>query len=675
MAEDVIQSFLVALGFTVKQDQQRQFTNALAGAKTAALALAASLTGVVATIAKVAEGYEALYYQSQRVGAAVQNIQALRYELAQVGGSAAGASAALEGIGTFLRSSPNAEGFFQRLGIQTRDANGSLRDTTALLHDFAQQAKTMPFYRAAAYGQVLGIDQNTLMALMRDTGAFGAQLKAMYRAAGIDGQQAAAGSAAFMQELRGLGAALQVLRDKVALSLEKGVGGDIARLRMLLVANFGRISAVILEVTRFIVGLGWALITLVERAAGLVGDLVDWFDGLDRGTRRWVEGIGLLTAAWYLLSRGFLASPLGRVIALGVALLGLYDDYKTFKEGGKSLIDWKQWEPGIEALLDSVHTIEGAFKDMWPAIKGYVSPLLDFLKHELVQGMKDAMLDVQDLVQAADDSLHGRWASARGHLAAIGSREAASSRDDLAAANVASGGVLAGSASRALDHSASDDALGLYGDHVNGLTRSWRYLSGQTSRAEGSGFDILTGLGLDRTHALALLGNFRQESDLDPDARNGHHYGIEQWSDDRADALKTQTGIDVRTAGYADQLKAAVWEITAGNERGHAQAFFNAEDLTSATEAFAGDVERSGEKPGMPGFGARIAYAHQADQRLRFAAGGNATINAGGSPRVTQTNNITVNGAASPDATARSVLRHQDYASEALIRNMGPLNQ
>ncbi|WP_218821838.1 hypothetical protein, partial [Staphylococcus aureus] len=36
----------------------------------------------------------------------------------------------------------------------------------------------------------------------------------------------------------------------------------------------------------------------------------------------------------------FLASPIGIILALGTALALLYDDWKTWKEGGKSLIDW-----------------------------------------------------------------------------------------------------------------------------------------------------------------------------------------------------------------------------------------------------------------------------------------------------------------------------------------------
>jgi hypothetical protein len=45
-------------------------------------------------------------------------------------------------------------------------------------------------------------------------------------------------------------------------------------------------------------------------------------------------------AAWKLLNLSFLATPLGLLLTGFTALLSLWDDFKTFKEGGQSLINW-----------------------------------------------------------------------------------------------------------------------------------------------------------------------------------------------------------------------------------------------------------------------------------------------------------------------------------------------
>ncbi len=597
MAATTIQEFLVGLSWKLDENSQRKFSDALVGGKVAAVALAGALTGLVATIAKVAEGYEQLYYASQRTGATAGNMQALAYAVSQVGGSAAGAASSLEAVGRFLRTSPGAESFIARLGVQTRDASGNLRDTTALLTDLGARFRTMPYYRANAYAGVLGIDERTLQALIRGTGQFSEQLKAMYRAAGVDATAAAKGSAVFMQQLRGLGAALQVLRDKVALSLEHGVGGDIDRLRKLLVDNFGRISAVIVEVSQFVVRLGDALVRLSGRAAELIGPIVDWFDHLDTSNKKWIETIGLTLFAWRALSKGILATPLGRTLAAFSALLLLFDDFRTWKEGGKSAIDWSKWIGDINDVEASVKKIQDAFKDMAPIIKGYLAPLVDYLKNDLVLGMKEAMADLADLVQAADDLLHRRWSAAAAHLGNVASRAGASEADDM----VRMGAITD-------NHGSAAGGL---------LSRAWNYLSGNLAKQQGTGYGILRGLGLDRVHALAMLGNFQEESGLRPGAigPDGHHYGIEQWSDERADKILAGTHIDVRTASYADQLKAAVWELF-NSQSSHARPFLASRDLTGAAAAFA-----------------------------------------------------------DPHAVGKAVAKQQDWVVASLVRNMGPLNR
>ena len=60
--------------------------------------------------------------------------------------------------------------------------------------------------------------------------------------------------------------------------------------------------------------------------------------------------IGLLK----LFRLAFLASPIGIILALASALYLLYDDYKTWKEGGKSLIDWSKWTNGIDKIIAKI---------------------------------------------------------------------------------------------------------------------------------------------------------------------------------------------------------------------------------------------------------------------------------------------------------------------------------
>lgn len=96
------------------------------------------------------------------------------------------------------------------------------------------------------------------------------------------------------------------------------------------------------------IGLRFTLVALafsgMIRVFGLLGKFLPTIKNL----------IWLLKA----LRLAFLSSPLGMILALGTALALLYDDYKTWREGGKSLIDWSKWAEDIDkglAILGSIY--------------------------------------------------------------------------------------------------------------------------------------------------------------------------------------------------------------------------------------------------------------------------------------------------------------------------------
>ena len=119
---------------------------------------------------------------------------------------------------------------------------------------------------------------------------------------------------------------------------------------------------------------------------------------------------GALVIAWRILNGAFVMSPIGMITALGLAVLALYDDYKTWKEGGQSLIDWKKWEPqikgaikGVDDLKDAVMRLLGIDPQTWTA-KWDMSNLMENL------GELSKMLDgIARLLNAIKD---GRWKDA-----------------------------------------------------------------------------------------------------------------------------------------------------------------------------------------------------------------------------------------------------------------------
>ncbi|SUD94224.1 Uncharacterised protein [Ralstonia mannitolilytica] len=365
---DTIREFLVGLGFKVDEAGQKRFVDGVENATVKVVKLGAAVAttaaAVVAGVAKIADQMEGLYFASLRTKATVENIQALGFAASQMGSSAEAARGSLESLARFMRNSPGAEGLLHSIGVQTRDANGALRDTTEIMGDLGARFAQMPYYLSNAYAQALGIDEKTLMAMREGMGQFSDEYKEMLAKAGMDSQEAAKSSHEFMNEVRSLGAAFVILGQKVASTLTGKLAGDLHRFRDGVVDNFGRVADIVEKVARGVLTVADVVSTLALRGMQAIGAVVDWFNGLDGTVKTIIETVAALGVAWKLLSAGFLATPIGRIVALGTAILALYDDYKVWKEGGKTLIDWSQWEPGIKAAGAGIRWLKDLLSDM-----------------------------------------------------------------------------------------------------------------------------------------------------------------------------------------------------------------------------------------------------------------------------------------------------------------------
>ncbi|MFM3310600.1 transglycosylase SLT domain-containing protein, partial [Klebsiella pneumoniae] len=352
MNAETLKDFLISLGFKVDEAGARKFDAVVAGTTLRAIELGvkveAAALSVVAFTAKIASGLDDLYWASQRTGATVEGIKQIGYAVSQVGGSVDGARGSLENLARFMRNNPGAEGFLNRLGVQTRDASGNMRDMATIFTGVGQRLSSMPYYRANQYAQMLGLDENTLMAMRRGIGQFSGEYTAMAKAIGYNADVAAVSSNKFMTSLRSFGLMAGMARDKIGSSLADGLAGSLDRLRRQILENFPKIEGAITGTVKGILWAGEMVGRIIYRLIQAASDIRAWWIGLDSDTQKLIQTLGGLLVAWRLLNAAMLASPVSWVLALAAAILLLYDDYRTWKEGGKSLIDWKQWEPAIE---------------------------------------------------------------------------------------------------------------------------------------------------------------------------------------------------------------------------------------------------------------------------------------------------------------------------------------
>ena len=421
MNAETLKDFLISLGFKVDEAGARKFDAVVAGTTLKAIELGvkveAAALSVVAFTAKIASGLDDLYWASQRTGATVEGIKQIGYAVSQVGGSVDGARGSLENLARFMRNNPGAEGFLNRLGVQTRDASGNMRDMATIFTGVGQRLSSMPYYRANQYAQMLGLDENTLMAMRRGIGQFSGEYTAMAKAIDYNADVAAVSSNKFMTSLRSFGLMAGMARDKIGSSLADGLAGSLDRLRRQILENFPKIEGAITSTVKGILWAGEMVGRIIYRLIQLGQSISDWWDSLDKQSQQLIELIGALTAAWWMLNRAMLASPITWVLGLAAAIALLWEDYKTFREGGKSLIDWEKWKPEVDAALKMVGDLKQTVLDLGKALAKLLnidpkswSLKWDFSNFITQMGEFSKMLSmIGDLLNAIKD---GRWSDA-----------------------------------------------------------------------------------------------------------------------------------------------------------------------------------------------------------------------------------------------------------------------
>ncbi|WP_180001249.1 phage tail tape measure protein [Acinetobacter sp. YH12255] len=390
----VIRDFMVALGFKTDNSGLKQMQDAMGGVELKAAALKGALlalaTGAVVAVRQTASELDKLYFSSQRIGASVTNINAYGNAIAQLGGSAEGAVGSLESLAEKMRNSPGYEGMLNSLGVSTKEANGSMRDRVEVMKDLSGVLSKMPAYQANAYASSLGIDQNTLLA-MRD-GKFVSNMdkyQKIQKELGMNDDLAKSGNE-FMTEYRDLTMMTKTGFQVIVMQAGKALIPILRLLNQMLqmgISAFSQLNPQIKE--GLAVGLRFAMLAVV------FGGFFKVFGVIFKFIPMLKSFIGLLK----LFRLAFLASPIGIILALAAALGLLYDDYKTWRDGGKSLFDWSKWTNGIDTII-------GKIKDFLE--------ILDQVKDKVINFVQKVLTDpagaIKEVAEVASKSLHDKIA-------------------------------------------------------------------------------------------------------------------------------------------------------------------------------------------------------------------------------------------------------------------------
>ncbi len=388
----VIRDFLVSLGFDTDNSGLANMKSAMDGIEWKAKALNGALmalaTGAVVAVRQTASELDKLYFSSQRIGASVTNINAYGNAIAQLGGSADGAIGSLESLAEKMRNSPGYEGQLKSLGVSTRDANGAMRDRVEVMKDLSGVLAKMPAYQANAYANSLGIDQKTMLA-MRD-GKFISNMEKyqkIQKELGMNDDLAKSGNE-FMTEYRDLTMMTKTGFQVIVMQAGKALIPILRLLNQLIQAGIHAFSQLNPQIKEGLaIGLRFAMLALMFSAmAKSLGLVLKFIPALK-------TFIGLLK----LFRLAFLASPIGIILALGAALALLYDDYKTWREGGKSLFDWSKWTNGIDTIINKIKD----FLEILNKVKDKTVEFVQKIIKDPAGALKEVAAEVQQGVQNA----------------------------------------------------------------------------------------------------------------------------------------------------------------------------------------------------------------------------------------------------------------------------------
>ncbi|SAK20105.1 mannosyl-glycoprotein endo-beta-N-acetylglucosamidase [Burkholderia multivorans] len=373
----VIREFLVALGFRVDEKGLKNFKEGVEGTTKGVKQLIATVSGAALTVsagvAAFASKLERLYFVSQRTGASAANLRGFEFAARNMGVSAEAATGTIENLARFLRNNPAGEGYLATLGVQTRNANGELRDTVDIMSDLGKSLANKQTWLASQYGNILGIDENLLLAMRNgDFERFLKQYREMSQTTGLD--KAADDAHQFMTQLRGIGTSFENLGIRVEGAMLQKIGPQLERFQHWMDEHGDEIANRITDIANAVV-----------KAAAAMGPPLAWladkFVELDHGTNGWSTKILLLGVALNALSVFKIAGGIWKIVgalraggaaasgatgllsAMGVELAALASSAAAV---GAAFLGWKIGD-GVRDQIDGLITklSGGRFRSLW----------------------------------------------------------------------------------------------------------------------------------------------------------------------------------------------------------------------------------------------------------------------------------------------------------------------
>ena len=341
--------------------QAKSLTQAVGSLAKGFAAFTALVMGSNALDKMIREGAQAnveLDNLSRNIGMSRNQLQAWGGMAEMAGGSAEGMKGSLAGLSMGITrlttmGDTSMVPFFNAFGVALLNADGKARDLDSIMLDLADRFAKMDRVQAYNLAKSMGLDDGTNNTLMLGRAEMEKMLE-MQRNLYRSGEK------------------------------EIQVSRELTQARGYLNAQWDSLKTMLAD------ALAPVLLKIIKMVSGFVDYLMKHensmkhvFEGLAFVLGAVLVPVFIAAAASLLAFIAPFAPFILTVGALGAAFLLLYDDYKTWAEGGKSLLDWKFFDNYIKTSKISTDSLGSAFVYL---LTGYTSwadaanGLLDWLK-------------------------------------------------------------------------------------------------------------------------------------------------------------------------------------------------------------------------------------------------------------------------------------------------------
>lgn len=373
MAENIVESIIVKLGLDGSQynreadkavskneklNKSVSDTDKVVGTVTRTLAkwfsVMAVATGVVKMIDEVQKLNDELFFLEKNLGMSSSSIKNWQGAAGAMGGTAQGMTESIKslnmGMNDFvMMGDTSLLPFMNVLGVSMVDAQGKLRETDKVMLDLADSFSEMDREQAFSIASKMGIDEgafNTLVQGRKEMEKMLEYQSKMYKSS----EEELKASRALAQNRALLGQHWESLKTMMANAI---------------IPLFVKLSEVALGIFEYLQENQDAVQAVFKGISFVVGAILIP-----------ILGKALIAALAFIAPFAPFILVVG---ALGAAFGLLYDDYKVWAEGGKSLFDWGAFRDYIDNSTLSTDNLRNAFKNLTkdmmtstiPTLKGY----------------------------------------------------------------------------------------------------------------------------------------------------------------------------------------------------------------------------------------------------------------------------------------------------------------